>query len=49
MVTAGVGTIEVGRLSVRSARVSVGTRRAKIVDCGGSLGVGFAKWICELR
>ena len=34
---------------VRIAGVSVGNRRGKIVDCGGDLGIGFAKWICALR
>jgi hypothetical protein len=36
-------------LSVRIAGVSAGTRRDKIVDCRGDLGIGFAKWICALR
>ena len=41
---ARIGWIEVGRLSVRFAGVSVGTRRGKIVDCGGCLGVGSVGW-----
>jgi hypothetical protein len=40
MLAARIGSIEVGLLSVRFAKVSIGTRRGKIVDCGGCLAVG---------
>ncbi len=37
MVAVWIGWIEVGRLTLRFAEVSVGIGRGKIVDCGGSL------------
>ena len=36
--------MEVGRLSVRFAGVSVGISRGKIVDSAGSLSVGLVGW-----
>ena len=38
---ARIGSIEVGLLSVRRFGVTLGIQRGKIVDCGGSLGVGL--------